>query len=119
MHTIDALSVDAERNDKLKKAKLENGFYNIIDGQKVSASKRLSVINPATGKPPAADTANGDGLSPAQGHRNYSRRSRAGSTQANLERLADDYLSLANGRKWVFRVVNRGRIGGRRAKLRP
>jgi hypothetical protein len=42
---------------------------------------------------PAAETANGDGLPPAQGHRNYSRRSGAGSTQANLERLADDCLS--------------------------
>jgi hypothetical protein len=50
MGTIDALSVDAERNDELKKAKLENGFYNIIDGERVSASKRLSVINLATGK---------------------------------------------------------------------
>ena len=54
MDTIDALSVDAERNDNLKKAKLENGFYNIIDGEKVAASKRLSVINPATGKQLAA-----------------------------------------------------------------
>ena len=34
----------------LKKAKLENGFYNIVDGGKLSTSKRLSVINPATGK---------------------------------------------------------------------
>src|SRR5260221_6460797 len=54
MDTIDALSVDAERIDNLKKAKLENGFYNIILGEKVAASKRLSVINPATGKQLAA-----------------------------------------------------------------
>ncbi len=54
MHTIDALSVGAERNDNLKKAKLENGFYNIIDGEKVAARKRLPVINPATGKQLAA-----------------------------------------------------------------
>src|SRR5260221_14233200 len=54
MDTIDALSVDAERNDNLKKAKLENGFYNIIYGEKVAASKRLSVINPVTGKQLAA-----------------------------------------------------------------
>jgi hypothetical protein len=54
MDRIDVLSVDAERNDNLKKAQLENGFYNIIDGEKVSASKRLSVINPATGKQLAA-----------------------------------------------------------------
>jgi acyl-CoA reductase-like NAD-dependent aldehyde dehydrogenase len=54
MDTIDATSVDAERNDNLKKAKVENGFYNIIDGEKVAASKRLSVINPVTGKQLAA-----------------------------------------------------------------
>jgi acyl-CoA reductase-like NAD-dependent aldehyde dehydrogenase len=54
MDTIDALSVDAERNDKLKKAKLENGFYNVIDGEKVSTSKGLAVFNPATGKQLAA-----------------------------------------------------------------
>src|ERR1700730_553037 len=54
MDRIDALSVDAEQNDNLKKAKLENGLNNIIDGEKVSASKRLSVVNPATGKQLAA-----------------------------------------------------------------
>ena len=54
MDTIDAVSVDAERNDNLKKAKLENGFYNIIDGEKVSPSKRLTVVDPATGKRLAA-----------------------------------------------------------------
>ena len=54
MDRIDVLSVDAARNDNLKKAKLENGLYNIIDGEKVSASKRLSVVNPATGKQLAA-----------------------------------------------------------------
>jgi hypothetical protein len=54
MDTIDALSVDAERNDNLKKARLENSLYNIIDGEKISTSRRLSVINPATGKQLAA-----------------------------------------------------------------
>jgi acyl-CoA reductase-like NAD-dependent aldehyde dehydrogenase len=54
MDTIDVLSVDAERDDNAKKAKLENGFYNIIDGEQVSAGKRLSVINPATGMQLAA-----------------------------------------------------------------
>jgi hypothetical protein len=54
MDTIDVRPVDAERNDNLEKAKLEHGFYNIIDGEKVAASKRLSVINPATGKQLAA-----------------------------------------------------------------
>jgi hypothetical protein len=33
----------------LKKAKLENGFYNVIDGERAYAGKTLSVINPATG----------------------------------------------------------------------
>jgi delta 1-pyrroline-5-carboxylate dehydrogenase len=42
--------MDVETNDKLKKAKLENGFYNIIDGKRVSAGKTLSVVDPATGK---------------------------------------------------------------------
>ena len=54
MDTIDALFVDAGRNDNLKKAKLENGFYNIVDGEKVSTSRRLSAINPAAGKQLAA-----------------------------------------------------------------
>jgi delta 1-pyrroline-5-carboxylate dehydrogenase len=48
--TMNAISVDVETNDKLKKAKLENGFYNLIDGEKVSAGKTLSVVNPSTGK---------------------------------------------------------------------
>jgi acyl-CoA reductase-like NAD-dependent aldehyde dehydrogenase len=54
MDAIDAVSMDAERNDNVKKAKLENGFYNIIDGEKVSGSKRLSVVNHATGERLAA-----------------------------------------------------------------
>jgi acyl-CoA reductase-like NAD-dependent aldehyde dehydrogenase len=54
MDTIDVLSMDAERNDNSRKARLENGFYNIIDGEKVAASKKLSVINPVTGKQLAA-----------------------------------------------------------------
>jgi hypothetical protein len=41
--TMNAISVDVEINDKLKKAKLENGFYNLIDGERVSAGKTLSV----------------------------------------------------------------------------
>ena len=47
---MNAISVDVETNDELKKAKLENGFYNIIDGKRVSAGKTLSVVNPATAK---------------------------------------------------------------------
>jgi hypothetical protein len=54
MDTIDASSVHVETNDKLKKAKLEVGFYNIIDGERASVSKTLSVVNPATGKQLAA-----------------------------------------------------------------
>ena len=42
MNTID---------EKLKKAKLEHGFYNIIDGKRVFGGKTLSVVNPATGMP--------------------------------------------------------------------
>src|SRR5246127_5252520 len=48
--TMNAISVDVEISDKLKKAKLENGFYNLIDGEKVSTGKTLSVVNPSTGK---------------------------------------------------------------------
>jgi hypothetical protein len=29
---MSAISVDVEISDKLKKAKLETGFYNLIDG---------------------------------------------------------------------------------------
>jgi hypothetical protein len=47
--TMNAISVDVEISDKLEKAKLENGFYNLIDGERVSAGKTLSVVNPATG----------------------------------------------------------------------
>jgi acyl-CoA reductase-like NAD-dependent aldehyde dehydrogenase len=47
---MNAIPVHAETNDKLKKAKLENGFYNIIDGERVSARNTLCVVNPATGK---------------------------------------------------------------------
>ena len=35
--TMNAISVEVEISDKLKKAKLENGFYNLIDGERVSA----------------------------------------------------------------------------------
>jgi acyl-CoA reductase-like NAD-dependent aldehyde dehydrogenase len=49
-NTMNTISLDAETNDKLKKAKLENGFYNIINGKRVSAGKTLSVVNPSTGK---------------------------------------------------------------------
>jgi acyl-CoA reductase-like NAD-dependent aldehyde dehydrogenase len=50
MDTIDTLTVDGGRNDKSKKAKVENGFYNVVDEQKVFGTKGLSISNPATGK---------------------------------------------------------------------
>jgi len=43
-----------ETNVGSQQAKLENSFYNIIDGARVSAGKTLSVINPATGQHLAA-----------------------------------------------------------------
>ena len=50
MDTIDTLTVDGGRNDKSKKAKVENGSYNVVDEQKVFSTKGLSISNPATGK---------------------------------------------------------------------
>ena len=41
---------EKEREMKLKSAKIEDGFYNIIGGQRSAAARKLSVINPATGK---------------------------------------------------------------------
>lgn len=49
LDTMSAISVNVEISDKLKKAKLETGFYNLNDGKRVSAGKTLSVVNPATG----------------------------------------------------------------------
>jgi delta 1-pyrroline-5-carboxylate dehydrogenase len=50
MDTIDTPPVDGGRNDKSKKAKVENGFYNVVDEQNVFGTKGLSISNPATGK---------------------------------------------------------------------
>ena len=50
MDTIDTLMVDGGRNDKSNEAKVENGFYNVVDEQKVFSTKGLSISNPATGK---------------------------------------------------------------------
>src|SRR4029077_18374143 len=51
--------------------------------------------------------------------RNYSRRSTTGSTQANLERLADHYLSFARtDESGSSRVVNRGALADAVPKLR-
>jgi Aldehyde dehydrogenase family len=44
------MEIKKERETKLKSAKIEDGFYNIIGGQKSAAARKLSVVNPATGK---------------------------------------------------------------------
>jgi len=54
MNTIDAPLVDAERNDSLKKAKLEHRFCNIVDAEKASPAKRVCIFDPATGTQQAA-----------------------------------------------------------------
>ncbi|HYY26938.1 MAG TPA: aldehyde dehydrogenase family protein [Chthoniobacterales bacterium] len=40
MNTIDAVSVAAERNEY--EANLENGFYNIVNGERISNGKKRS-----------------------------------------------------------------------------
>jgi hypothetical protein len=35
METNEAVSGDGERKDKSEKAKVENGFYNVIEGEEV------------------------------------------------------------------------------------
>jgi delta 1-pyrroline-5-carboxylate dehydrogenase len=50
MDTSDAFSVGAERNQNLHKAKLENAFYDIVNGDKISSRKRLSAVCAATNK---------------------------------------------------------------------
>src|SRR6266850_5228043 len=44
------MEIEKARETKLKLAKIEDGFYNIIGGQRSAAARKLSVINPATGK---------------------------------------------------------------------
>jgi acyl-CoA reductase-like NAD-dependent aldehyde dehydrogenase len=48
MHTL--MELEQDKETKLESAKIEDGFYDIIGGQKFSAARKLSVINPATGK---------------------------------------------------------------------
>ena len=43
-------TVDSERYLKLQTAKLDHGFYNIIDGKRSVSGGRLAVIDPATGQ---------------------------------------------------------------------
>ena len=47
MGTIDAFSV-AQRKPNVRKAKLENSFYNIVNGETISTHERLSVRYAAT-----------------------------------------------------------------------
>ena len=46
---MNVLFADPEINDRSKQARLENVFYNIVEGEKVSAGKTLSVIPHSTG----------------------------------------------------------------------
>ena len=48
---MDALmEIEQDKETKLESTKIEDGFYDIIGGQRFSATRKLSVINPATGK---------------------------------------------------------------------
>ena len=47
MHTL--MEIEQDKETKLESAKIEDGFYDIIGGQRFSAARKLSVINPATG----------------------------------------------------------------------
>jgi acyl-CoA reductase-like NAD-dependent aldehyde dehydrogenase len=49
IHTTEAPSGDGERNDQSEQSQVENGFYNVVDGEKAGSRKGLSVINPGTG----------------------------------------------------------------------
>src|SRR4051812_39002832 len=42
--------LNSERSLKLKKAKLDRGFYNLIDGERSSLGGTLPVIDPSTGE---------------------------------------------------------------------
>lgn len=46
MDPIEASLVEAERKDDLHQVKFKRGFYNTMNGKKVAASNRPSVINP-------------------------------------------------------------------------
>jgi len=45
-----ATALESERTLKLRTAKLEDGFYNIIAGERSITGGRLAVIDPATGQ---------------------------------------------------------------------
>src|ERR1700756_4134378 len=44
------IEIEKQRETKLTTARLQAGFYNIIDGQRAVATAKLSGINPATGE---------------------------------------------------------------------
>jgi len=48
MHSL--IETEQDKETKLESAKIEDGFYDIIGGQRFSAARKLSVVNPATGK---------------------------------------------------------------------
>ena len=48
MNTL--MEIEEDKETKLESAKIEDGFYDIIGGQRCSADRKLAVINPATGK---------------------------------------------------------------------
>src|SRR5262245_9193610 len=45
-----SMEIEEDKETKLESAKIEDGFYDIIDGQRFSADRKLPVINPATGR---------------------------------------------------------------------
>ena len=45
-----SIDIEKERETKLKSARVEAGFYNIIGGQRTVTASQISVINPATGQ---------------------------------------------------------------------
>src|ERR1700756_4094558 len=42
--------IEGKRETKLQSARIGDTFYNIIEGQRLAAVQKLSVVNPATGK---------------------------------------------------------------------
>jgi acyl-CoA reductase-like NAD-dependent aldehyde dehydrogenase len=44
------MHIEKQRQTILASAKLGDGFYNIIGGKRLAATRHLSVINPATAK---------------------------------------------------------------------
>jgi acyl-CoA reductase-like NAD-dependent aldehyde dehydrogenase len=44
------MEMEEEKETKLESAKIGDGFYNIVGGQRLAAVPKLLVVNPATGK---------------------------------------------------------------------